>query len=182
MAQLQYKQATKENTNDVTEAIDKSIAVIGGFGETTVEEAEKLAHDLLTHVHGFHEVSMVDGTSIVGLAQFDTPAIALKFIRSQTKHPQIQTNKLWVAENRSRMERSQAKIASKLKKFLIELANIPPKDVIVNYKLFKVIGRDNGKLMPIAFVKDDLTIEWNDANDVPAMVREAMQDFISDME
>ena len=76
----------------------------------------------------------------------------------------------------------QAKIVSKLKKFLIELANIPPKDVIVNYKLFKVIVRDNGKLMPIAFVKDDLTIDWNDASDVPAMVREAMQDFIADME
>ena len=125
---------------------------------------------------------MVEGNSIVGLAQFDTPAHAMKFIRSQKKHPQIQTNKLWVAENRSRMERNQAKIASKLKKFLIELANIPPKDVIVNYKLFKVIVRDNGKLMPIAFVKDDLTIDWNDASDMPAMVQEAMQNFISDME
>jgi len=65
---------------------------------------------------------------------------------------------------------------------LIELANIPPEDVIVNYKLFKVIVRDNGKLMPIAFVKDDLTIDWNDASDVPAMVQEVMQNFISDME
>ena len=182
VAQLESKQATKENTNDVTDAVDKSIAVIGGFGETTVEEAEKLAHDLLKHVHGFHDVSMVDGNSIVGLAQFDTPAHAMKFVRSQKKHPQIQTNKLWVAENRSRTERNQAKIASKLKKFLIELANIPPKDVIVNYKLFKVIVRDNGKLMPIAFVKDDLTINWDGASDVPAMVREAMQDFIADME
>ena len=80
------------------------------------------------------------------------------------------------------MERNQARIASKLKIFLMELANIPPKDVIVNYKLFKVIVCDNGKLMPIAFVKDDLTIDWNDASDVPAMVREAMQNFIADME
>ena len=46
----------------------------------------------------------------------------------------------------------------------------------------RVIVRDNGKLMPIAFVKDDLTIDWNDASNVPAMVREAMQDFIADME
>ena len=36
--------------------------------------------------------------------------------------------------------------------------------------------------MPIAFVKDDLTIDWNDASDVPAMVQEVMQNFISDME
>ena len=116
VAQLESKQATKESSNVVTDAVDKSIAVIGGFGEKTVEEAEKLAHDLLKHVHGFHEVSMVEGNSIVGLAQFDTPAHAMKFIRSQKKRPQIQTNKLWVAENRSRMERNQAKIASKLKK------------------------------------------------------------------
>ena len=181
VAQLESKQAIKENTNDVTEAVDKSIAVIGGFGETTVEEAEKLAHDLLKHVHGFHEVSMVDGNSIVGLAQFDTPANAMKLIKSQKKHPQIQTNELWVAENRSRMERNQAKIASKLKKFLIELANIP-KGIIVNYRLFKVFVRENGKLMPIAYVKDDLTIDWNDASNVPPMVQEAMKDFISDME
>ena len=143
MAQLQYKQATKENTNDVTEAIDKSIAVIGGFGETIVEEAANLAHDLLKRVHGFHEVLLVDGNSIVGLAQFHTLAGAMKFIRSQEKHPQIQPNKSWAAE----------KETGELKKKIVELANILPKDVIVNHKLFKVIVRDRGKLMPIAFVK-----------------------------
>ena len=42
MAQLESKQATKENTNDVTEPVDKSIGVIGGFGKTTVEEAGNL--------------------------------------------------------------------------------------------------------------------------------------------
>ena len=36
--------------------------------------------------------------------------------------------------------------------------------------------------MHIAFVKDDLAIDWNDASDVPAMVQEVMQNFISDME
>jgi len=68
VAQLKSKQAIKKNTNAVTEAVDKSIAVIGGF---SVEEAEKLAHDLLKHVHGFHEMLMVDDNLIVGLAQFD---------------------------------------------------------------------------------------------------------------
>ena len=87
-----------------------------------------------------------------------------------------------MAVHRSRMERNQAKIASKLKKFLIELANIPPKDIIVNYRLFKVLVRENGKLMPIASVNDDLTMDWNDASRVPPMVQEAMKDFISDME
>ena len=36
--------------------------------------------------------------------------------------------------------------------------------------------------MPIAFVKDDLTIEWNDASNVPAMVQEVMKGFFSDMD
>ena len=93
-----------------------AIAVIGGFGETSIEEAEKLANDLLKHVHRFHEVSMVDGNSIVGLAQFDTPAHAIKCIRSQKKHPQAQTNKLWVAENPSRMERNQAQNCEQIEK------------------------------------------------------------------
>ena len=80
VVQLKSKQAIKKNTNAVTEAVDKSIAVIGGFGETPVEEAKKLAHDLLKHVHGFHEMLMVDGNSIVGLAQFDSPASDIQFI------------------------------------------------------------------------------------------------------
>ena len=38
MAQLESKQATKENPNDVTEAVDKSIAVIGGFGKQRLKK------------------------------------------------------------------------------------------------------------------------------------------------
>lgn len=79
MAQLELNHVTKENKNEMTEEVDKSIAVIGGFGEKTVEEAEKLVHELLEHVQGFHEVSMVDSNSVVGLAQFDTPGNARKF-------------------------------------------------------------------------------------------------------
>ena len=78
-------------------------------------------------------------------------AVRLELLRL-CRHRQIQTKKLWVAENRSRVERNQAKIA-----------------------------RGNGKLMPIVFVKDDLIIDWKDASDVPVMVQEAMQHFISHM-
>ena len=81
VAQLESNHVTKENKNEVSEEVDKSIAVIGGFGDNTVEEAKKLVHELLEHVHGFHEVSMVDGNSVVGLAQFDTPGNAMKLIK-----------------------------------------------------------------------------------------------------
>ena len=57
-----------------------------------------------------------------------------------------------------------------------------PQNAIVNYKLFKVIARDNGKLKSIACVKNDLTIEWNDASNVPAVVQKSISEFISDME
>ena len=90
VAQLESKHVTKENKNEVSEEVDKSIAVIGGFGKNTVEEAEQLVHQLLEHVHGFHVVSMVDGNSVVGLAQFDTLGNALKFITSQKTHAGIQ--------------------------------------------------------------------------------------------
>ena len=57
-----------------------------------------------------------------------------------------------------------------------------PQRCPASYKLYKVIVRDNGRLMPIAFVKDDFTIEWNDASNVPAMVDGALPDFTSDRE
>ena len=59
VAQLECRQATKENTNDVTEEVDKSIAVMGGFAETTVEETEEFAHDLLKHLHGFRWLTAI---------------------------------------------------------------------------------------------------------------------------
>ena len=49
-------------------------------------------------MHGFHDVSMVDSNSVVGLAQFDTPGNAMAFIKSQKKHAGIQHAGLWVAE------------------------------------------------------------------------------------
>ena len=182
VAQLESNHVTKENKNEVTEEVDKSIAVIGGFGERTVEEAEKLVHELLEHVQGFHEVSMVDSNSVVGLAQFDTAGNAMKFIRSQKKHAGIQHAGLWVAENRSRAERNRAKIVSKLKKFLIELGNMNPKDVMVNYKMFKVVVRVGSKLTPLASVNEEMDLDWHDENVTPADVKTALEEFIANME
>ena len=48
-------------------------------------------------------MSMVDGNSIVGLAQFDTSANAMKFVRSQKKQTNKQTNKQIVAWNGTRL-------------------------------------------------------------------------------
>ena len=116
--------------------VDKPIAVIGGFGEKTVEETERLLQQQLVQIDGFQELTMTESEPPLGLARFQSPANAMTFIRSQKKHRGIQDAKLWAAENRTRSERSRLKIVSKLKKFLVELDGHNPADVIASYKLF----------------------------------------------
>ena len=179
---LEQKENLKSSPGHDMEEVDKSIAVVGGFGEKTVEEAEELLKELLAHVDGFHEVTMVDSNTVVGLAQFHSPVQAMKFVRSQKKNEQIQKSGIWVSENRSKSERNRSKAVSKLKKFLIELGNFAPKDVIVSYKMFRVVVRLNGTLTPVASVQDDLTVEWHQADVPSAIVKEAFTEFMAEME
>ena len=89
---------------------------------------------------------------------------------------------LWVAENRTRAERNRSKIVSKLKKFLIELGNMNPKDVMVSYKVFKVVVRVGSKLIPLASVDSDMEVHWHDAEMPSADVKKALEEFIANME
>ena len=105
---------------------------------------------------------------------------ALKFVRNQRKHPTMMSNKLWAAENRSKNERNRCKILSKAKKFM--MGGHSPKDVVVSYKMFRVITRVNGKLIPTASVSEDLVVEWLNEAVPDTSVREALDGFIADME
>ena len=67
----------------------------------------------------------------------------------------------------------RCKAVSKLKKFLIELGGLQPANIIVNSKKFSIMARINGKLTPLAYVRDDLGIEWQDKNIVNENVRTA---------
>ena len=78
--------------------------------------------------------------------------------------------------------RNRSKAVNKLKKFLIELGNFAPKDVIVSYKMFRVVVRLNGTLTPVASVQDDLTVEWHQADVPSAIVKEAFTEFMAEME
>ena len=98
---LEQKENLKSSPGHDMEEVDKSIAVVGGFGEKTVEEAEELLRELLAHVDGFHEVTMVDSNTVVGLAQFHSPVQAMKFVRSQKKNEQIQKSGLWVSDQKT---------------------------------------------------------------------------------
>ena len=67
------------------EHTDKSVVVVGGFNEKTVEEAEALVQQMMVGIAGYKSVEMIDGESPLGLATFDSPIQAMKFIRSQKK-------------------------------------------------------------------------------------------------
>ena len=180
---LEAKQNMKIDVDKMDDEVDKSIAVIGGFGEKGIEEAEDVLKELLAHINGFQDVNLVESNSgVLGLAQFDTPSNAFKFVRSQKKHAGIQHAGLWVAENRTRAERNRSKIVSKLKKFLIELGNMNPKDVMVSYKVFKVVVRVGSKLIPLASVDADMEVQWHDAEMPSADVKKALEEFIANME
>ena len=145
--QMEKRPPTATYGSNSEEEVDRNIAIISGFTETTIEEAEHLVREMMTHVHGFEDVAMTSSSPAIALAHCQSPAQSMKFIRGQKNNMHIQTNKLWVAENRSLEERRRCKIASKVIKFLIELGEYDPKNVVVNYKVFKVMVRVNGKLM-----------------------------------
>ena len=52
----------------------------------------------------------------------------------------------------------------------------------MSYKNFKVMLRINSKLVPVANVTADLDVEWLDNSIVNEEVREAMNNFMSDLE
>ena len=164
------------------EDVDKSVVVVGGFGDKALEDAEALVQQMMVGIAGFKEVDIINVEQPIALATFDTPASALKFIRQQKKNHIIQTNKLWVAENRSKTERTRCKIVSKLKKYMIELSGFQARDVITSYKLFRVNARVCGKILPVATVTEACEVIWcNDA--VPTVqVREALDTFVRELE
>ena len=82
------------------------------------------------------------------------------------------------------MERNRSKIVSKLKKIFIELGNMNPKDVMVSYKVFKVVVRVGSKLTPtpLASADADMEVHWHDADMPSADVKRALEEFIANME
>ena len=89
IAELEHKNALhhpnlRVDGNDL-EHIDKSVVVVGGFKEKTVEEEEALVQQMMVGIAGYKGVEMIDGQSPLGFATPHSPMQAMKFIRSQKK-------------------------------------------------------------------------------------------------
>ena len=52
------------------EEVDKNIAIIGGFAEKTIEEAEHLVREMMTRVHGFEDVAMTSSSPAIAVGPF----------------------------------------------------------------------------------------------------------------
>ena len=59
---------------------------MGGFNEKAVEEAKALVQQMMVGIAGYKSVEMIDAESPLGLATFDSPMQAMKFIRCQKKN------------------------------------------------------------------------------------------------
>ena len=119
------------------------------------EEADKLVHEVLLGVLGYQSAYATNPAPSVVMAQFDSPAMALRAIRNQKFNPKMQEHKLWASENRSPTERRRCKLVSKLKRMLIEHDKHEAKNVVVNYKWFHVRLRDGMGYRSVAMVTTD---------------------------
>ena len=164
------------------EDVDKSVVVIGGFIEKTIVDVESLMEEMMTGIAGYKDKEIIETTPPIALAHFDSPERAMKFIRSQKKNHTIHANKFWVSENRSKPERLRCKMVSKLKKFLIELDGFAAKDVHASYKVFKVVVKSDGKMLPVAYFNDNGSVQWLEKSVVSEGVREAVEAFIAELE
>lgn len=91
---LEANQATTtENMMEGEDQVDKSVVVIGGFGEDTLEEVEGILQQVLQDVAGFEEVKLTASGFNIALATFDSPMHALSFVRSQKRNKPFQERK-----------------------------------------------------------------------------------------
>ena len=100
--ELEERIAKLENENktqkpaappDEMEIVEKDGVVIGGFSDMDGEEAEKPAHEVLHGVSGYQGAYATNPAPSVVMAQFDSPATALRAIRNQRFNPKMQEHK-----------------------------------------------------------------------------------------
>lgn len=182
VAELENKSKDAPHVLDDAGEVDKSIVVIGGFGEMGADDAEKFVNDAIADVDGFQEVFAINPDPKVVLARFTSPTHARKFLRTQKRRRNFKDAGLWASENRYRAERKRAKILSKTKKFFIELHEYDPKDVIINYATFRAHVRVSRKLHHVVSISEEGAPVWEESEYCAQDVKEAIQSFIEELD
>lgn len=181
VAKLEESRAQQPQDDD---AVDKAKIVIGGFVDVEAEEAEKIVRETLSNAPGFQDVHVTSPTPTVVFAHFDTPANAMKLFRGQKWNPSMLESKLWASENRSPMERRKCKIASKIKRALIEVQGVDAKDIVVNYRAFNVKMRVASKGWKyVCSLAPDGNVEWSDEDgNVAPSTRDNVAQLVMEMD
>eukprot|EP00434_Breviolum_minutum_P038741 symbB.v1.2.034380.t1/scaffold4427.1/size39785/3 len=65
---LEKRPPTTTYGSNAEEEVDKNIAIIGSFAEKTIEEAEHLVREMMTHVHGFEDVMVRVNGKLMSMA------------------------------------------------------------------------------------------------------------------
>ena len=136
----------------------------------------------MTGMAGYKDKEIIETTPPIALAHFDSPEHAMKFITSEEKNYTIHANKLWASENRSKSERLWCKMVNKLKKLLIEFDGFAAKDVHASYKVFKVVVKSDGKMLPTAYFNVIGSVQWLEKTVVNEGVRGAVECCIAELE
>ena len=65
--------------NKVEDGVDKSVVVLGGFGDKELEEARDILNRVMAEVDGFKDVHFSNNTPIIALADVESPMKVMKF-------------------------------------------------------------------------------------------------------
>ena len=64
---------------------------------------------------------------------------------------------------------------------MIEVGGVAAKDVVASFKTFRTVLLKNGRLLPVAIIREDVAVQWC-LDDVASDVREALEAFMEQLE
>ncbi len=63
---------------------------------------------------------------------------------------------------------------------MIEVSGAAAKNVVASSKTFKIVLNKDGRLLPIALIREDVSVQWLD--NVASNVRDALEAFMEELE
>ena len=63
---------------------------------------------------------------------------------------------------------------------MIEVGGVAAKAVVASYKTFRMVLKKDGRLLPVAIIREDVSVQWLD--DVAPDVRKVLEAFMEELE